>query len=90
MKLERDNRQQHANREGIMNLKLVTILTLIALAAIFIVQNTDVVALRFLFWQIDMSRSLMFISLMLIGIGTGWFLHGHFLHKMHQSEKDNI
>ncbi len=64
-----------------MNPKLITILGLITLAAIFIVQNTDVVELRFLFWKIDMSRALMFAFLTLIGIGTGWFLRGHMLHK---------
>ena len=70
-----------------MNSKLITILGLISLAAIFIVQNTDVVELRFLFWKIDMSRALMFAFLMLIGIGTGWFLRGHMLHKQNHDEK---
>jgi len=64
-----------------MNAKLFSILGLIALAVIFIVQNTDVVALRFLFWNIDMSRSLMYVFLLLIGTGAGWFLHAHMLHK---------
>ncbi|EAU55435.1 lipopolysaccharide assembly protein LapA domain-containing protein [Mariprofundus ferrooxydans] len=64
-----------------MSPKLLTILTLFVLATIFIIQNTDVVELRFLFWKIDMSRSLMFLFLMLVGTGTGWFLRGHMLRK---------
>jgi uncharacterized integral membrane protein len=63
-----------------MNLKLLTALTLIALAAIFIVQNAEVVELRFLFWGMAMSRSLMFIFILLIGIAAGWLLHSHMQH----------
>ena len=67
-----------------MNLKLITILALIALGAIFIVQNAEVVELRFLFWTMSMSRALMFVFLMLIGIVIGWLLHGHMLRtKLH-------
>ena len=71
-----------------MNLRLLTTLILIALATIFIVQNASVVDLQFLFWKISMSRSLMFVFLVLVGIAIGWFLHGHMLHKK-KSKKIN-
>lgn len=64
-----------------MNIKLYTTLILIALATIFIVQNASVVDLRFLFWTISMSRSLMFVFLVLIGIAIGWLVRGHLQHK---------
>ena len=64
-----------------MNIKLVIALILIAAVSIFIVQNADVVELRFIFWKIAMSRSLMFVFLLLIGIAIGWFMRGHMLHK---------
>ena len=60
-----------------MNAKLIAILVLIALVAVFIVQNAEVVELRFLFWKLGMSRSLMFVFLVLIGIAAGWLLRGH-------------
>jgi len=60
-----------------MNLKLIIILSLIALGAIFVVQNADVVELRFLLWTMSMSGALMFVFLLLIGIVIGWLLHGH-------------
>ena len=63
-----------------MNAKLIAILVLIALVAVFIVQNAEVVELRFLFWKLGMSRALMFVFLVLIGIAAGWLLRGH----MHQ------
>ncbi len=54
-----------------MNAKLFIILVLIALVAVFIVQNAEVVELRFLFWTLAMSRALMFVFLVLIGIAAG-------------------
>jgi len=64
-----------------MNLKLLTIVALFALVAIFVMQNADVVELRFLFWAISMSRALMFVFLVLVGVAAGWFLHAHMTHK---------
>jgi len=64
-----------------MNKKLFYSLALITLATIFIVQNVDVVELRFLFWTMSMSRSLMFVFLVLIGIAVGWLLRGHMMNK---------
>ncbi|MCG6939296.1 MAG: LapA family protein [Gammaproteobacteria bacterium] len=73
-----------------MNLKLFTTLALIALATIFIVQNVEVVEVRFLFWKMGMSRALMFVLLVLIGIAVGWLLRGHFPHKLkHEEPKDS-
>ncbi len=64
-----------------MNAKLFIILVLIALVAVFVVQNAEVVELRFLFWTLAMSRALMFVFLVLIGIAAGWLLRGHSPHK---------
>ena len=73
-----------------MNAKLFIILVLIALVAVFIVQNAEVVELRFLFWTLAMSRALMFVFLVLIGIAAGWLLRGHSLHKTQRiSRKDD-
>ena len=64
-----------------LKLKLILILSLIALGAIFIVQNVETVELSFLFWTISMSRALMFVFLLIIGIFIGWLLHGHMARK---------
>lgn len=64
-----------------MNSKLYTVLILVALVAIFILQNSGVSELRFLFWTIAMSRALMFAFLVSIGIAAGWLLRGHSIHK---------
>jgi uncharacterized integral membrane protein len=70
-----------------MNTKLIIALILIALSTVFIVQNAEVVELRFIFWKLAMSRSLMFVFLVLSGIAVGWFLHGHIAKKKQKNEK---
>ena len=64
-----------------MSPKLYTTFALAALAALFIIQNFEVVELRLLFWTIAMSRALMFLLLVLIGMAIGWLLRGHLAHK---------
>ena len=72
-----------------MNWKLFSILLLVALASIFIVQNAEVVELRFMFWKVAMSRALMFVFILLTGIAVGWLLHGHLTRK-HRHEEQNL
>jgi len=64
-----------------MNYKLILILILACLAGLFIIQNVAVVEIRFLFWSIQMSRSLFVFFLVAIGIIIGWFLHSFFKHR---------
>lgn len=71
-----------------MNTKLYVSLAIVALAAVFIVQNMEVVEIRFLFWKIGMSRSLMFIFLTLAGVVVGWLLRGYMSHKRSGQSSD--
>jgi uncharacterized integral membrane protein len=63
------------------NKKLIAGLVLIGLIVIFVVQNTTVVDIRFLFWGFSLSRALMVLIVMLIGIATGWLLHSYAQHR---------
>ena len=58
-----------------MKIKLMTVLILIGLAVLFIIQNVTVVEVQFLFWSIQVSRSLLMFLLLACGIISGWFLH---------------
>lgn len=64
-----------------MNHKLLPILILAGLAVLFVIQNVTVVEIRFLFWSVQMSRSLLMLLLLAIGIAIGWFLHGYHTHR---------
>lgn len=71
-----------------MNIRLFIVLTLVALGAVFIVQNTAVVEVRFLFWKLAMSRALMIVFLLLLGVAVGWLLRGHFYRTTTRGNKE--
>ena len=68
-----------------MNYKLILVLILAGLAVLFIIQNVAVVDIRFLFWSMQMSRSLLMFLLLAIGIIIGWFLHGYLKYRKGKS-----
>jgi putative membrane protein len=60
-----------------MNYKLILTLGLTIVVVLFVVQNTEVVEIRFLFWKMAMSRALVMLFVLIVGIAAGWLLHGH-------------
>jgi putative membrane protein len=69
-----------------MNLKLIFSLVLTCLVVLFVSQNVAVVEIRFMFWQLSMSRSLLIFFLLATGIMVGWLMHSLFVHR---ANKDN-
>jgi uncharacterized integral membrane protein len=70
-----------ANEDEPMRKKLIITVALSLLAVVFIAQNATVVQIRFLMWEIDMSRSLLVVLLIMIGALIGWFSHALFRHS---------
>jgi len=71
--------------------KIICIVVLLALAAVFTYQNTVVMQLKFLFWSISMSACLMLLTALLLGIIIGRLLS--FLNvqrKIRKVSTDNI
>lgn len=64
-----------------MHLKLVVILILAGLAVLFIIQNVAAVEIQFLVWSLQISRSLLMLLMLLIGMGIGWGLHGYLKYR---------
>ena len=50
----------------------IIFICLIGLVIIFVLQNTQVVEVRLLFWTISMSRALMLFGTLVIGLIGGW------------------
>ena len=56
-------------------IKNIILVILIALVLTFVVQNMQVVEVKFLAWTISMSRALMIFGTLIIGIVAGWLLN---------------
>ena len=50
-------------------------LALIVLVAVLVLQNTEVVEVRLLFWSLSMSRALLLPLVFAAGLLVGWALH---------------
>jgi len=57
-----------------MNWKLMGVISLLLVLIIFILQNTQVVSVQFLFWKISMSRIILLPVVMSIGFIAGFFV----------------
>ena len=55
-----------------MTPKRIVFLVLGLLFATFIVQNSDVVQVRFLFWGTQASRALVLLGAFILGVIVGW------------------
>ena len=60
-----------------MSFRLILTLVLTVLATVFVLQNTAVVENRFLFWTVAMSRSLLIVVMLVIGMALSWLLHSY-------------
>ena len=52
----------------------IIFLVLIGIVIIFVIQNIQVVEVKFLFWEVSMSRALVLFATFGIGLVGGWLL----------------
>ena len=57
-----------------MNSKNIALIVLGVLLLVVLLQNTQVVSVRFLFWKLSMSRIILLPLFMLIGLIIGFFV----------------
>ena len=55
-----------------MTFKRVMIIAVVLVFTVFVLQNTQVVEVRFLFWKTQASRALVLIITFVAGLITGW------------------
>jgi uncharacterized integral membrane protein len=63
------------------NIKIILSVILGGLAALFLIQNFAVIDIRFLFWTLAISNSLLMFLLLLVGFILGWLLHNYSIHN---------
>ena len=64
-----------------MNAKLLLVLLLLGAVVLFIIQNVAVVEIQFMFWSMQMSRSLLMFLVLAVGVLIGWFTHAYLKHR---------
>jgi uncharacterized integral membrane protein len=64
-----------------MSFNLMLVLALAGIALLFIVQNVAAVDVNFLLWTISMSRALLIIFTLAIGLLLGWFLRSYYSYR---------
>ena len=57
-----------------MRILSILLFVLLALVIVFAVQNTQVVDVQFFFWTLSMSRALVLLGTLVIGLFAGWLL----------------
>ena len=67
---------------------LVAILALIVL--IFLAQNIDVVTVKFLFWELPMSRAILLFFSLLTGFIIGWILHSFLSYRKNKKASSDF
>jgi len=63
-----------------MRIWTIVLLFLLALVIVFALQNTQVVEVQFFFWTLSMSRALVLLGTLVIGLFAGWLI-GKFAAK---------
>jgi uncharacterized integral membrane protein len=69
-----------------MNLKSVSILILLAIFVIISIQNVEVIPVHFLFWKIEVSKLLLLIITLVIGILVGMIIPGFFSKSKNEEQ----
>ena len=57
-----------------MSAKTIVIATLVFLFALLVVQNAQIVEVRFLFWKTEASRAIVLLLTFGIGVLAGWLV----------------
>ncbi len=73
-----------------MNLKMGLVAVLIFFALVFVAQNIDVVTMKFLLWELSMSRAVLLFFALLVGFVIGWILHSYMAYRKNKKEVQNI
>lgn len=68
-----------------MTTKMYITLFLLAIVAIFTVQNATAVTVNFLFWKLEISRALLIFFVLIIGVIVGWISHSHMQHTKNKT-----
>jgi uncharacterized integral membrane protein len=76
--------------KGAVGSKTIIALVFLGLFSVFVLQNTEVVQISFLFWQMNLSRVVLLFGLLLIGVLIGLFIGWEIFSKNKADSKSKI
>jgi len=62
------------NSQGVVGPKTIVALVFLSIFTVFILQNTEVVEISFFFWKISLSRVVLLVGSLFIGVLIGLFI----------------
>ena len=68
-----------------MNAKLITVIVVLFVFALFVVQNAQVVTVGFLFWKIEASRAIVLMATFVLGMISGVIITRIFKKKKQEN-----
>lgn len=68
-----------------MNFKNISLMILLALFIIVCIQNVEIIPVHFLFWKVEISKLLLLIITLVVGMLIGMMIPGFFT----KSQKEN-
>jgi uncharacterized integral membrane protein len=73
-----------------MRFKMAISLFLAVLAFIFIFQNIETVEVKFLVWSVPMSRALLVVIMLGIGMILGWLISSYIRYVSHRGQTTSL
>ena len=73
-----------------MNFKIILVIIVSCLAAVFTIQNVAAVTVSVFFWQISLSLALLIFFVLAVGFIIGWFLHSFLAYRKDKKEMADI
>ena len=71
-----------------MNKRLIISLVLICLVVVLLIQNAEIVEIEIFFWTIAMSRVLLMVILLCVGVLVGWFSKTYITHRRDTEDEE--
>lgn len=73
-----------------MSYKMGIVAILVLFVLVFLAQNIEVVTVKFIFWELSMSRAILLFFSLLLGFIVGWFLNSFLSYRKDKNDVKKI
>lgn len=80
-------KKNYQKNNGAVSPITIIVIFLLCIFTIFIIQNTAIVEIKFLFWKVSLSRVVLLLGALFTGILTGFFIGWEVTSKDRRSQR---